>query len=69
MPGAICRIMMEVENRGGLAGTALNVGDVYVILADNPKEHKRPRRTFRHQDRWEELQKRNNNGSRTDADE
>lgn len=69
MPGAICRIMIEVQSRGGLVGTALNIGDVYVILADNPSEHKRPRRTFRHQDRWEELQKRNKNGSRADESE
>lgn len=52
-PVAVCQYMLEIEKRGGLVGTAEDIGDVFAVLADNP-EYKRASKTYNHRKRNQE---------------
>ncbi len=49
IPISIWEYMIELEERNALVGCALNLGDAWCIVSDNPSEYKRAQRTFLHQ--------------------
>lgn len=53
IPFRICRYMLDFEARGAIVGCAESVGDLYCIVANNPEEYKRPKKSYYYR-RWHE---------------
>lgn len=49
VPRKVVRLMLELEGRGAIVGTAENIGDAWCIAAADTVEYKRAKKTFLHQ--------------------
>lgn len=65
IPFRICHYMMEFEKRGAIVGCAEGLGDCYCIVADNPAEYRRFKKTYSHR-KWFEYYSKGKVNDRTD---